>query len=281
MSTLPRSTADARTEAEAVAVLSDASDLAERLADEGLALVPNGYTVRDLADLTGVPRRTKATVRLTTVEALNRYFERFGLHSEVIADVRKSQAAIFAVPEDGKYEAVLDYHTADDPAHGDHRVSLQLRKSEPWEVWTGRASSRFNQTEFALFVESRLPDIAEPKAADVLEAVKSIQAARNATFKSQVDLDRGDVVFHYETETKGTGDVAFPERLVLGLPVFEGGEPYKVEARLRYKMDDEAGLMLWYDLVNADAVLLSAANDVLAVVEHIAGAGNVYVGSLK
>ena len=279
MSIPPRSTADATTEAEAVAILSDASDLAERLADEGLALVPNGYTVRDLAELTGAPRRPKGAVRLTTVQSLRRYLERFGLTTE--SDANIGAAAVFADPLEGRYLAVLDYHTSEAAAHGHHRAELRLLTSEPWNVWTGSASVRKGQHEFALFVESRLDDIVDPEAARVLEAVKSIEAARNVTFKSRVDLDREDVVFHYESETKGAGDVAFPERLVLGIPVFDDGDPFRVEARLRYKMDDEAGLLLWYDLVNVEAVHRTAANDVLRQVEEIAGADHVFVGQLQ
>lgn len=267
------------TEAAAVADLAHAADLSEALAEQGLALVPKTHAVQDLDQYAEKPRRAKAAVTLTTVRAFSRYFERFGLHTEL--EGPSATAAVFADPEEGRYAAVLDYHSADGPAHGDHRATLQLAKAEAWETWTTKASQRMGQTEFALFVEARLDDIAEPESASVLEAVTSMQAVRNATFKSRVDLDRGDVVFHYETETKGTGDVVFPERLALGLPVFVDGDPYRVEARLRYKMDDEAGLQLWYDLVNADAVLRAAADDVLASVEYIAGEGNVFVGSLR
>lgn len=269
-----------RTEAEAVAALIEADLLGETLAEIGVALVPKTHRMEDLSGFLDAPRRHKARVTVSTVEAFRRYLLRFGLLASDPEALDASPLAVFADPMPGRYEGVLDYHQASGPAHGDHRCTLQLRLSEPWKTWTGKATKRFSQRDFALFVEERLADIHAPAAADVLTAVKSIEAARNVTFKSNVDLDRGDVLFHFDSQTKGVGSVAFPERITLGLPVFEGGEPYKVEARLRYTLDDEGGLALWFDLVNADTVHRTAADEVLAEVETLAGPGNVFVGSL-
>ena len=49
-----------------------------------------------------------------------------------------------------------------------------------------------------------------------------------------------------------------PEVFALGVPVFENGDRYRVEARLRYRIADGGKLTLWYDLLRPHKILEDA-----------------------
>jgi uncharacterized protein YfdQ (DUF2303 family) len=267
------------TEAETVAHIAVAASLNERVWCDHLAVIPDGYTVKDLSGYNERPRRAHEHITVQDAESLRRYLARF--------DDRR--LAVFAQPHQGRYAAVLDYHVPgsgdDSPApeahHGAHVVTLLLTPSKEWKVWTAHDKSRMGQVEFAEFLEEHADDVVEPAGAALLEAVQHVQAARNVDFQSKVDLDNGDFVFNFASETKGKGQVHLPARLKLGLRPYEGLKPYAVEARLRYRVGDQTGLQLWYQLINADAVKEDAEEQVLAEVEELAGKERVFVGERR
>lgn len=263
------------TETDAVAALAIASGA---LLPEDLALVPKGYSVEDLSRYGAQPRRIKQAVTVRDEGSFDSYLARF-------ADDR---LAVFADLDAGTFRAVLDYHVASvvastaeqAPQWGHHTCTLALTPSEAWKTWTARDGNQMLQTAFAEFIESNALDVTSPTGAALLEAAKNVQQVRNVTFGSKVDLDNGDLVFNYSSETKPKGNVALPERITLAVPVYLGGPRYEVQARVRFRISDDGDLRLWYDLLNRDEVQRAAVEEVLASVREIAGEERVFVGSL-
>ena len=252
-----------------LALANAAQSALDNLGTTGV-VVPRGYAIEDVDRFAPFPLRKRARVTVDTVVALERYLARF----------RDATVAVFAQPEKGRYEAVLDYHTASDAFHGDHRCTLQLVATDEWTAWSERDGRKMRQVEFAEFVETHLDDIAEPASGKVLDGVRHIQAVRNVEFKSKVDLDKGDFRFQFASETKGAGEVFFPERVTLALSPFEGTDAQLVQARVRFRVNDEGQLSLWYQLLDADDALRRSAEATLAEVEAIVGADRVFLGSL-
>jgi len=239
----------------------------------GLALIPPGSTIENLENEMPSPRRIKQRVTVYDVDSFDRYFQRFNT-----ADT----AAVFADIEAAEFVCVLDYHeNGVAAAHGDHVLTLRLTETDEWKAWKFLDCVKRSQTALAEHIETHITDVAEPAGAELLERVRDIQGIRNVTFGSKVSLDNGDLHFTFSSETKGRGDAYLPERLTLGIAPFEGSDPYRVTARLRYRVTDEGELTLWYDLLDADDVRRDAVRDVLDEVRKVAGAERVFVGSIR
>jgi uncharacterized protein YfdQ (DUF2303 family) len=120
--------------------------------------------------------------------------------------------------------------------------------SREWQTWTKANRQQMSQLAFAEFLEDNLPDIAAPDSTSLLEMVLAFEATKGGAFKSVQRLQSGDVNFAYVDEVTGGGAVKMPPKIALNMPVFERGEPYAVDARLKYRIKD-GGLSLWYELV--------------------------------
>jgi uncharacterized protein YfdQ (DUF2303 family) len=58
-----------------------------------------------------------------------------------------------------------------------------------------------------------------------------------------------------------------PETFALGIAVFEGGDRYHVEARLRYRIADGGKMTMWFDLLRPHKVLEDALSFVWKAIE--------------
>ena len=173
----------------------------------------------------------------------------------------------------GRILAVFNGHTnsGDGKAGwGDHRGTLTLQNTAEWVAWNHASGQMLGQEAFAEFLEDHLAEIVEPDGAQLLEVATSLQAHIGATMKSAIRLDSGQVQVAYEETIEATagkaGKLTIPTRLTLALTPFEGGEPYKVEARFRYRLANGT-LKLGVILDRPDDVLRAAFADVVTKVE--------------
>ena len=88
-------------------------------------------------------------------------------------------------------------------------------------------------------------------------------------FKSAIRLQSGAMNFSF-VEDEDTGTItqmqAF-ERFAIGIPVFWGGDHYKLEARLRYRQRD-GKLTFYYELIRHEKVLEDAARGIATKVKE-------------
>lgn len=212
-------------------------------------LIYNDYAER--------PHRKNADVKVLDAASFVEYFQLFSdENSRVFADETKAQML-----------AVLDYHCAGNnaPRWGQHRISLTLRKSEEWKVWTAKNRQKQTQIEFAEFVEDNTPDILVPTAATMLELAREMQAKTDVDYSSGIRLSNGQVQLTYNEQVKGTygsGKVEIPEAFTIGIPVFVGTPRVSIKARLRYRLVS-GKLSIWFDLLRHDVVERNGFLDVL------------------
>lgn len=181
----------------------------------------------------GPPRRHGNMV-LHEVDSFIEHVKRFAL---------PDQTTIWADAKDFSIQVVYD----DDPAGGDlkaagwraHRARYTCPRSPEWLAWTALEGKEIRQEAFAQFLEDRLDDIASkegfPKPAELLEVARNLVIHAKGAFKKTFDPVSGTGTLVCETE-HGPGSTRIPRAFVLGLRVFEGGEPYEVEARIRFAM---------------------------------------------
>lgn len=224
------------------------------------AVVPNGYSVKALTDLiynehTATPERIKQKVGVLDTESFTEYYDLFSdLNSRVFADESKLLVT-----------AILDYHGAKEgaPRWGQHQVALTLRQSEEWKRWVGSNNRKFEQVEFAEFLEQNSIDISKPTPAAMMETATDLQAKTDVEFGAGIRQSDGTVKFKYSEQVKATiggGSLAVPDNFVITIPAFIGGERFDIQALLRFRTNS-GKLIFWYTLVRPEEVIRKAFMD--------------------
>ena len=238
-------------------------------------IVPEGGTFHDLEPLLPRPAYAKAHVTARTVQSLIDYASR-----------HKTEAtSIFADVESGRCQAVIDHVTAgNDGAHKAHRCTYDAPFSEEWKRWTAISGKQQNQESFALFIEENRDDVVTPDGATMLELAKTLDAKKKVTFKSGIRLDDGSVDLNYTDETTASGGgiggkLAIPTEIELGIPVFFGGDRYKITAFFRYRII-EGKLVMWVDLHRIKHIRDAAFGDIITTIKGALDGVPVYEATL-
>lgn len=235
------------------------------------------------------PERRRGTANLASLASFIAHAKRFAQSgSAVFADTGKNPSL----------QVVYDYHEsgADDVGTArnlGHRATYAFPLSEEWKCWTNAADKPMEQGVFALFLEERLGDVAEPtsdaaKHPRVTQFSESL-AGKLAPASKLLELSRGltirvdSKVTNAKNLANGTQQLTFEEQhntddgsllivptgFVISIPVFAPGAEYDekgrprqaldaISVRLRYRVS--AGKISWFvspyrlDLVLRDAI---------------------------
>ncbi|MFW8567032.1 DUF2303 family protein [Orrella sp. 11846] len=222
-------------------------------------VIPDGFRIHDLEKFEDSPYRKTGDVVMEDASSFVRYFNAHATeHSQIYAKVNPP-----------RFIGVLNDHEKIDAGWRDHRVTYSCPFSTEWKEWTAKDKDVMNQADFAAFIERNLLDIVKPSGAEMLEISRSLQAKKKVNFSSGIRLSNGEQELTYEEEIQGTtakGKLHIPESFEIGVQVLEGGEPYAVECRLRYRIND-ANLVMWYELVRPHKIIEDAVAAVWARIE--------------
>lgn len=201
------------------------------------------------------PERKTGTYRPATVAAFLEYVD-----TQHLADA----STIWVHPTSGRVEAIID-DSGDEPGYGQHRVVLQLTTTPEWDFWAGQDKEMLSQESFAEHIEGGLEEIVEPDAATMLEIAQSFHATSSAAFRSATRLASGEQQLQYDEEVKASagakGELTVPTVILLAIAPFIGEEPYKLTARLRFRLNS-GQLRLGYLLDRPDSVKRDALEGV-------------------
>lgn len=184
---------------------------------------------------------------------------------------RTPEVLLTADPHGHCLAAQLDYHQAGEKGIAGlvlHTAKLTLRGDPAWKAWNDIDGRSIGQVGFAEFLEDHLREIAEPDGAAVLEAASNLQAKKNVEFESGINLTNGAVQLRFlETvESKGKGMLTVPDHFVLSLPVYEFGDPVRLDVRLRWRIQEQK-LSFVVKLDRPDLAQKEAFAAVMAAVE--------------
>jgi len=204
------------------------------------------------------PRRRIGTARHDEIQSFCDHVNRF----------KSEHSAVFASAEHVRLDAVLDYHPADGSAWCSHRSIYTCPLSDPWKAWTGGHGEAMSQDDFAAFVDDHLDDLIAgdgyPAPAKVLEMARDLAVHTKGTFERRVHPTTGDFVHVCKQETSSES-TQIPRAFLLALPVFVGGELFKVEAKIRFRVRG-GNASFSYELHRHTEVLRAAFADVRAKV---------------
>ena len=205
--------------------------------------------VEDLERLLPHPVRKRNTVSIDRADSFIRYVKAHQITGATAIYQGSTSAG------DLQFKAIIDDHETGDKGQANwqqHKVYFTPKLSREWCIWNKSNECDISQEQFAQFIERNMPDIADPAGSTLLEIVRTLESKKNVNFRSGIRLDNGDFSIQYEeTSTakageKGTLDI--PQTIILSIPVYEGGAPYAIEARFRYRIN-EGRLRMWYELV--------------------------------
>lgn len=223
-------------------------------------VIPAGSTLHDAEPYLMAPTRKRGTVTLSDVASFVAF----------VNDQKTGDSRIYGQVSPPSFLAVLNDHGTNADWR-DYRAAYACPLSTEWKTWSQQSGRQMTQADFAAFIENNLPDIAIPKAADMLEISRSLEAKKKVNFASGIRLSNGQNELTYEEQVSGTankGKLQVPEEFTLGIPVLEGGINYAVTARLRYRIADGGALTIWYELIRPHKILEDAVSAVWTDIEN-------------
>lgn len=212
------------------------------------------------------PARKRGTVTASDAAAFSAYVQKHGL----------AETEVWSDPPTARLVAVINAHMGttgdgveDYAGWGDHRVQLRLTPTPAWAAWSRLDRQLVGQVDFAEHVEDRLVDFIDPAGATMLELAQTFTAHRSVRFESSRRIKSGETQLVYkEDETAAAGrkgDIGIPDTFTLALRPYEGCEPYKVTARLRYRITG-GSLQLGYVLERPEEIQRAAFDDIVNAV---------------
>jgi len=236
------------------------------------AVVPTGFDLRDMTPAGAAqsfkPDHIAQAVSLQTAASLADYLTRY----------KTEQTTMFANIDANAIVGAVDYHGPGSPDLVRHKATLKLPFSSQWTIWDSQDGKLSGQLEFARFLEENARDITDPDTATLLEAVGEMQAVEKADFRQRIRTNSDNVDFTYSVQTDaGTmnGELAIPKRFTLSIPVYFGGEPVTLEARLRWRKTPD-GLQLGYQILRKDQVRQEEFMRIVAAVSASAAVPALY-----
>ena len=145
-----------------------------------------------------------------------------------------------------------------------------MRKSEQWNTWASFNNKKFQQQEFAEFLEQNAIDITQPTPAHMRDVATDLQGTVDVEFGAAIRNQNGQTNFKYAETTKttvGTSQLAVPEQFTIFVPPYIGGAPIAMQAFLRFRIN-QGKIVFWYTLIRPEEVLraaFAAARDRIAV----------------
>jgi uncharacterized protein YfdQ (DUF2303 family) len=211
------------------------------------------------------PRRIGGTAKFTELASFIEHVNRF----------KDDKSAVFMAGN--QLTAVYNYHG--DPATprwGDHRATYTAPLSSQWSLWTANDGKQMTQEEFGSFIDANLADIAAPAPGDEGKADREAgyvgagqlaTLARNLVINASHKAERkineqtGDITMTFEVKTDETSSTKLPPGFLLGIPVFEAGALYRVEAKF-FLYRSGQGFKLAYKLQRAQDIMRHAVDEI-------------------
>lgn len=238
-------------------------------------LTPEGYTSTSLAALLPTPSRKRGTLIIDDVDSFIDVSKRYGslANCNIYLDVDYAKQRINAI-------AIFNDHSdgEGEPGWRDHRATFTPRMSEEWNRWLENDRKPMEQHKLAAFFEENIGDVATgdglPSGSDILTFVSAMQETRKVKYGSAVNLQNGMVQIEFiEEDDKGTkGKLDVFRQFALGIRPFSNGEPYRVKAFLRYRIDRNNGqITFWFELQRPDSVLEDASKSMVEKIKSTTG----------
>lgn len=250
------------------------------------AVVPEGYEVQSLEVYLPAPARKQGRRSFNDATSFIAYvidqagpgpkFDEDNPDGDSPTDPKKAVTKLYGTVNPPLFQAVFNDHAnhAGGPGWRDHTATYACPLSVEWKTWLGKNKQSMTQEAFAQFIEDNAPDCVAPDSATMIEIARTLEAKKKVNFASGIRLSNGENELTFEESIEGTagkGKFKIPEMFALAIPVLEGSDRWRVQARLRYRIDAQGKLAIWFDLDRPHKVLEKAVEDVWQTIQGEVG----------
>jgi uncharacterized protein YfdQ (DUF2303 family) len=172
---------------------------------------------------------------------------------------KDADSVAFADQGSGEILVIYDYNRAGPPTPiasaqaggsgsprwGIHHATFTAPPSTEWKKWFGVHNVPMKQVQFGDFLEDNMDDLAGPESvngiqdvpspAKLLDVARSLVVMKGGRFESKINRDTGERTL-VNTDEHGDTSTKVPNRFLIGIPIYEGGDVYEVECRLRFEL---------------------------------------------
>lgn len=274
-------------------------DRMERGDHAAFIVLPTGQRIESLKPIMDqfapTPERIAGTARLLDEQSFTAHVQEF----------KEPTTSVFANPsfQAPSFLAVYDYHALSEsdeqmPAWCAHRAEWKLTLSKEWQSWVAQQGKAMSHQDFAEFLERHIPDVYwGDEQSEYTKALVStlelklgspsslLALSRNlainveSSVKSVQTLSSGEVALTYiETHKDEEGKpIKVPNAFLIAIPVIQGGPPYQILARLRYRMAGQR-VSWFYDLHRLDITFDAVVREISERVQSTTGC-TVFLGA--
>lgn len=183
-------------------------------------------------------RKWKAEHRKLTEDAPVNRQERIKIHTkesfvDAVNKYGTPNAVTYADSRENKITAIFDH----DGFHN-FKAEIAFLLSAKLKKWS-RMTDYMSQVEFAEFLDDNLEDIYSgengeyPTASQIQEMATGIQVTENTETTGKINLSNGAANISYVGEVQSS--VEIPTHIQIAIPLFENGDKYTLQMRLRYR----------------------------------------------
>lgn len=228
------------------------------------------------------PAQRKGTARLSDLHSLIAWANRFKGKTSALFAKPDMTAPTLTCIADYHAEGPVDVtcNTGDASArHCHHRAVYDFPLSEEWKAWMAVSGEPLKKDDLGEFIESQAKDIMDPTPAvlkgsvsdknqswenRLIETAQKIEGrygqltqllmmskqfqvheTSNLTVKTNRDTGEQEVQFLSEHKAPDGKPLQIPNLIIIAIPVFMGGAPYRMPVRFRYrKMGGEVRFIL-------------------------------------
>lgn len=258
--------------------------------------------IRRAAEFTK-PARRKGTARLANLTSLIDWANRFKDSESVLYAAPDMTAPSLTCIADYHHSGPSDTDPtgADWTArHCHHRAIYDFPLSNEWLAWTGVDGKALEKDDLGEFIEAQAKDIMDPTPA-ILKAVDTdkcekwetrliatarqiegrygqlhqllamsrqfqVHESSNLTVKTNRDTGEQEIQFVNEHRAPDGTPLRLPNLLIVAIPVFQGGAPYRMPVRFRYRKQG-GSVKFFLSIYNPEKAFESAFDEACAIAQ--------------
>ena len=187
------------------------------------------------AALEETPGRKTGSSKLTDMASFIAHIERYK---------DKDTTTIYSDVENQSFVAYYNDHVEScedltNAGWADHTCSYKAILSDEWLLWDGLSGKSLSQELLGEILDERSDDLVSadgfPEPIVMLELSRDLQIYTNATHARKMDKATGEysLVSKLEHTSEST---KIPKKFCIAVRIFEGGDLYHVEVRVKFKM---------------------------------------------
>jgi uncharacterized protein YfdQ (DUF2303 family) len=239
----------------AIAAGEQLSKVQNVIRDEGCehtkVIIKEGFRLELIDNDLKRPIRKSGTKEFTSVKSFCSYVNKHKSADETV---------IIADEDKGQMLAILNDDGKEKPAWADFKAYLKLGHSKQFQTWLCNREKKFNQEDFADFIEDNRTDLmvgtikidgAEFKNISPLELkrlILDLKMTMQESLSSKLDPVTGATSLSYVSEEIGKGNVVIPEKFVIAIPIYKTGDIFQVTILLRLRVrEDQASFYYFID----------------------------------